>query len=532
MTSATGRRSPTGIGASTVAALVAGLIAVGAALAAGELVAVMVSPDATPFLAVGSTVVDHTPTAVREWAITTFGTSDKVALFTGMAVIIALIAAGCGLLERRWPPVGSVVIAVFGLLGVLAALGRPGSTASFAVPSIAAAIVGVVVLRVLIGLIGARGTTPATATATDGTDTTETADAGVSRRFVITAAAIAAGAAAVGAIGRALIADAAATVADRARVLLPTPAHPAPPVPADADLHVPGATRFVTPNADFYRIDTALQVPRLTTEGWSLRVHGMVDEEFTLDWDDLVAMPMTERLVTLTCVSNEVGGDLIGNARWLGVRMADLLERAGVRPGASMLLSTSSDGWTCGTPVSAITDNRDALLAIGMNGEPLPIEHGYPVRQVVPGLYGYVSATKWVVDWELTTFSKARAYWTDRGWSATGPIKIASRIDRPSSRGDLPAGNVVIAGTAWCQHVGIEAVQVRVDDGPWQPATLAADYSEDTWRLWRFDWAATPGVHRVACRAVGKDGRVQTSQIADPVPDGATGLHSRQFTVT
>ncbi|MGW0035337.1 molybdopterin-dependent oxidoreductase [Gordonia sp. NPDC003376] len=526
MTPASGRPSPTGISGSTAAALFAGLIAVGAALAAGELVAVMVSPDAAPFLAVGSTVVDHTPTAVREWAITTFGTSDKVALFTGMAVIIALIAAGCGLLERRWPPAGSVVIAAFGLLGVLAALGRPGSTASFAVPSIAAATVGVVVLRILVGLIGHRGGSAGPDAAGEETGT------GVTRRFVLTAAAIAAAAAAVGAIGRALLADAAATVADRARVLLPTPARPAPPVPADANLHVPGANRFVTANADFYRIDTALQVPRLTTEGWSLRVHGMVDEEFTLDWDELVAMPMTERLVTLTCVSNEVGGDLIGNARWLGVPMAALLDRAGVRPGATMLLSTSSDGWTCGTPVSAVTDNRDALLAIGMNGEPLPIEHGYPVRQVVPGLYGYVSATKWVVDWELTTFSKARAYWTDRGWSATGPIKIASRIDRPSSRGDLPAGDVVVAGTAWCQHVGIEAVQVRVDDGPWQEATLAADYSDDTWRLWRYDWAATPGVHRVECRAVGKDGRVQTSQIADPVPDGATGLHSRQFTVT
>ncbi|MFT4128145.1 MAG: molybdopterin-dependent oxidoreductase, partial [Gordonia sp. (in: high G+C Gram-positive bacteria)] len=321
------------------------------------------------------------------------------------------------------------------------------------------------------------------------------------------------------------------TVADRGRLLLPRAADPAPPVPPGADIGVDGATSFLTDNDSFYRIDTALQVPSLTAADWQLRVHGMVDEEFTLSWEELLAMPMTERLVTLTCVSNEVGGDLVGNARWLGVRMADILDRAGVTPGANMLLSTSSDGWTAGTPVSAITDNRDALLAIGMNGEPLPVEHGYPVRQVIPGLYGYVSATKWVVDWELTTFSRAQAYWTERGWSATGPIKIASRIDRPISGATFDVGEVVLAGTAWAQHTGIATVEIRVDDGGWEPATLADDYSDDTWRQWKFAWHATAGTHRVACRATSKDGVVQTEAIADPVPNGATGLHTRSYTI-
>ncbi|GAA1481979.1 molybdopterin-dependent oxidoreductase [Gordonia sinesedis] len=509
-----------------VLAAVSGLIAVGSALAVGELCAVPISPDASPFLAVGSTVVDHSPTAVREWAITTFGTSDKAALFTGMAVVLVLIAGACGIAERRRPPVGSIVIAVFGVLGALAALGRPDATWTAAVPSVVAGIVGVWVLRLLIALLDDAD---APSDTTVGPEPAQTP--AVTRRFVLTAAGITAGAVAVGALGRRLLADSARTIADRVALVLPRPASPAPPVPAGADIGVPGATSFVTDNASFYRIDTALQVPRLTTADWRLRIHGLVDREVTVSWDELLAMPMTERFVTLTCVSNEVGGDLVGNARWLGVPMRDLLDRAGVRPGADMLLSTSSDGWTCGTPVSAVTDGRDALLVVGMNGEPLPIEHGFPVRQVIPGLYGYVSATKWVVDWELTRFSDAQAYWSTRGWSALGPIKLASRIDRPSDAGNVSAGEVVVAGTAWAEHVGVDRVEVRVDDGPWTAAELAADYSDDTWRQWKYSWQATTGDHRVQCRVIDNQGRVQTEAIAGPIPDGSTGLDARRYTV-
>ena len=512
-----------------IAAGVAGLVAVGAGLAVGELGAVLAGPDASPYFAVGSSVVDHTPTVVREWAITTFGTSDKTALFTGMGVIIAVLASVCGVLERRFPLVGSVIIAVFGLVGVIAALARPDASWTAALPSVATAVVAVVVLRWLVGLL------PKVARDLDTVPPLRSGSysisgAAVSRRFILSAAGIAVAAAGVGVVARRLVADAARTVADRASLVLPRPASPAAPLPAGVDL--PGAIPFVSSNADFYRIDTALQVPNVTTADWSLRIHGMVDNELTISWDELLAMPMVERYTTLTCVSNEIGGDLIGNARWLGVPMKALLDRAGVKPGSTMLLSTSVDGWTCGTPVSAVTDGRDALLAVGMNGQPLPVEHGFPVRQVVPGLYGYVSATKWVSDWELTTFENAQGYWTTRGWSALGPIKLASRIDRPSSNSTLRAGEVIVAGTAWAQHTGVRSVEVRIDNGPWQPAQLATEYSVDTWRQWRYSWAATPGTHTVTCRAIDNKGTPQIEAIADPIPDGATGLDSRTYQVT
>ncbi|MFW0783016.1 molybdopterin-dependent oxidoreductase [Gordonia sp. CPCC 206044] len=504
------------------AAAGAGVVAVGAAVATGELFAVMVDPGSSPYFAVGSSVVDHSPTGIREWAISTFGTGDKVALFVGLGIVIAVIAAGCGVAERLRPPTGTVVIGLFGVVGVLAALGRPTARWTYAVPSVAAGIVGIIVLRVLIGILRSD------ARLQPGTD----GSARVDRRFVLTAGGVAVLAVAVGALGRRMLADTAHTLADRGRVLLPTPRSPAPPVPAAVGFDVAGATPFVTGNDDFYRIDTALQVPNLTTADWHLRIHGMVDEEIRIGWDELLALPMTERFVTLTCVSNEIGGDLIGNARWLGVPMKTLLDRAGARPGADMLLSRSADGWTSGTPISAITDGRDALLAIGMNGEPLPVEHGYPVRQVIPGLYGYVSATKWVVDWKITRFGDEQAYWTSRGWSALGPIKLCSRIDRPRSRSSHPQGEVVIAGTAWAQHTGIAAVEVRIDDGDWEPAELATEYSLDTWRPWLFRWTATPGEHRVRCRAIDKEGRRQIETYASPIPDGATGLDARSYTIT
>ncbi|WP_238420516.1 molybdopterin-dependent oxidoreductase [Gordonia sp. 'Campus'] len=516
---------------------IAGVVAVGAALAAGELAAVPISPDASPYFAVGSSVVDLSPKPVRDWAIDTFGTADKLALFVGMGVLIAVLAAACGYLERRRPPLGSLVVVAFGVVGVIAALNRPNATWTHALPSVVAGIVGVLVLRLLLAQLAPRRAGAVTDGAvTDGAgaddaDARPAERASMSRRFVLTAAGVAAVAVAAGVVGRKMLTDTAGIIADRARILLPTPRTSAPPVPDGVDLSDSGATPFMTDNDDFYRIDTALQVPTLTTEDWRLRIHGDVDKEVTLTWDDLLAMPMTERIVTLTCVSNEVGGDLVGNARWLGVPMSEVLDLAGVKPGSDMLLSTSIDGWTCGTPISDVTDGRDALLAIGMNGSPLPFEHGYPVRQVVPGLYGYVSATKWVVDWEITRFSEAKAYWTTRGWSAMGPIKMASRFDRPADNSEHPAGEVIVAGTAWAQHTGIERVEVRVDQGPWQPAELAEEYSIDTWRQWRFPWQATKGEHTLECRAIDKLGRPQIERYQATAPDGASGLDDHVYTI-
>jgi DMSO/TMAO reductase YedYZ molybdopterin-dependent catalytic subunit len=302
-------------------------------------------------------------------------------------------------------------------------------------------------------------------------------------------------------------------------------------MPAGVQVGVAGVAPFRVPNADFYRIDTATIVPRVATKDWRLRIHGMVQREVRLDWPTLIASPMVERDVTLICVSNEVGGDLTGNARWLGLPIGPLLKQAGPLAGADMVLSRSADGWTAGTPLNVLTDGRDALLAVGMNGVPLPIEHGFPVRMVVPGLYGYVSATKWVVDLEITRFDRAQGYWTPRGWSARGPVKTQSRIDVPQDGTRVKAGQVAVAGVAWAQHRGIRAVEVQLDGGAWQPVVLGAQDTIDTWRQWVYRWDATPGDHRIAVRATDRTGYVQTGTQAPPAPDGATGWHTIQVTV-
>ncbi|MGS2806276.1 molybdopterin-dependent oxidoreductase [Nocardia sp. MW-W600-9] len=311
--------------------------------------------------------------------------------------------------------------------------------------------------------------------------------------------------------------------AERATVELPGPATPLPELPAEADLRVPGITPYLTPADEFYRIDTALIVPQLSTADWSLRIHGMVDREILLTWDDLARRTPVEHLVTLACVSNPVNGDLIGNARWLGYRLDELLAEAGPHPDADMVLSHSKDGWTAGSPLAALTDGRDALLAIGMNGAPLPTQHGYPARLVVPGLYGYVSATKWVTELEVTRFDKATAYWTRRGWSAQGPIKTGTRIDTPRGRGRIPQGRTTIAGVAWAQQRGITGVEVQIDNGDWRPARLSTEVSIDTWRQWVYDWDATAGQHTIRARAIDNTGTPQTAVEQDVVPDGATG---------
>lgn len=314
--------------------------------------------------------------------------------------------------------------------------------------------------------------------------------------------------------------------AARDALRLPAPSDPAPAVPAGTELDVAGMTPFTTPNPDFYRVDTALDLPRVTPEEWRLRIHGMVGQEVELDFDDVLGLDLVERMITLTCVSNEVGGELAGNAVWLGYPLAGLLARANPSADADLLLSTSVDGFTAGTPLDVVTDGRDALLAIGMNGEPLPVAHGFPARLVVPGLYGYVSATKWVTDLELTRFDRATAYWTDRGWAAKAPIKTASRIDVPGSFAELPAGRTVVAGVAWAQHRGVAGVEVQVDDGDWRPARLAAEASADTWRQWSWDWDAEPGNHTLRVRATDGAGDRQTDEQAPPFPDGSSGWHS------
>jgi DMSO/TMAO reductase YedYZ molybdopterin-dependent catalytic subunit len=355
---------------------------------------------------------------------------------------------------------------------------------------------------------------------------------GLSRRRFLVAAGVTAGAAALAGLGGRFIGSASRGVAAaRAALRLPAPAVPAPALPAGVEVDVPGVEPFATPNETFYRIDTALVVPQVDADDWRLRVHGLVEREVTIDFQDLLDGELVEAWVTLACVSNEVGGDLVGNAKWLGLPIRELVARAGPLDGADMVLSTSVDGFTASTPLQVLTDDRNALLAIGMNDEPLPVEHGYPVRMVVPGLYGFVSATKWVVDLEVTRFADAQAYWTVRGWSPRGPVKTMSRIEVPGPATELRAGRVAVGGTAWAQHRGVEAVEVRVDNGPWQLATLADEASVDTWRQWSFAWDAEPGGHTLFVRATDATGEVQTEVEAPPVPDGATGLHSTTVTV-
>jgi DMSO/TMAO reductase YedYZ molybdopterin-dependent catalytic subunit len=299
--------------------------------------------------------------------------------------------------------------------------------------------------------------------------------------------------------------------------------------PAGTSVGLAGVAQWQTPADDFYLIDTTIAKPTIEPDEWSLRIHGMVDRELTLSYSDLVARQMTESWITLSCVSNEVGGGLVGNARWSGIRLADLLAGLGVADDADCVLQTSHDGWTCATPLEALTDDRDAMLAVAMNGYPLPIEHGFPVRTIVPGLYGYVSATKWVVDLEVSTFARSTGYWTTRGWSAEGPVKIASRIDVPRGGAEVPGGEVSFGGVAWHQHTGIESVEVQVDGGAWTTAELGGVPSVDTWVQWAVTIDVPEGDHEVRVRATGKDGETQTSAVRSPDPDGATGWHAVEF---
>jgi len=494
-----------------------GLAAVAVALAVGELLALLAGPLSSPVVAVGGVIVDHVPEALKQFAISLFGTYDKIALQVGTVVILAAVGAGLGVLAVDRPRWAFVGVGLFGVLGAVAAITRHDADWVSVLPSLFAAAAGCAILWNGRSRLTPPSTVPAVATDR--------------RRFMITAGTLLGAGVATAAFGR-WYGQRRTVDADRAAVTLPAPADPAPPLPAEAELGVPRLAPFVTPNEKFYLIDTALVVPQVSPDGWRLKIHGRVRKPFTLTYEQLLARPMIERYVTLACVSNEVGGGLIGNARWLGVRVADLLAEADPEPGADQVVSRSVDGFTAGTPTEVLRDGRDAMLAVGMNGEPLPIAHGFPLRMVVPGLYGYVSATKWLTELELTSFADFDAYWINRGWAAKAPIKLQSRIDTPIARGKVNAGQVVVAGVAWAQHVGVSGVEVRVGEGPWQRARLSTVPSVDTWCQWSWTWDASPGKHALEVRAYDAAGRVQTDAVQDVIPDGATGHHRIEVTVT
>jgi DMSO/TMAO reductase YedYZ molybdopterin-dependent catalytic subunit len=514
----------------------AGLLAVAAGAAVAELVAALLGrPGAGTVVAVGAVLVDAAPTPVKEFAVATLGTADKPVLLGGIAVVLAVLAAGLGVLGCRNQAAGVAGAGVLGLVGVAAALTRPAAEPVDALPSLVGAVVIAGALLLLVRPLRVAETErpqPVAAviertrrSLAPAPDSDLTGSVAVDRRAFLGAAAfVAAGAAAAGG-GAALLGRSASGARVRESVRLPAAAQPAPPLP---DGVAPG---FLTTNADFYRVDTALTVPRVDLATWRLTIGGLVDSPVELSFTDLLDRPLVERVVTLNCVSNEVGGPYIGTARWLGVPLAPLLREVGLRPGADQLLARSVDGMTIGTPTAALLDGREPLLCVGMNGEPLPLEHGFPVRMLTPGLYGYTGACKWLRELTATTFADVDAYWVERGWAPQGAVKTASRIDRPAPFTRLDAGTVPVAGVAWAQTRGIRAVEVQVDGGPWQQAALLPVPSVDTWVQWRYDWPASPGSHTLAVRATDGTGAVQAEARATPFPDGATGRHTITVTV-
>lgn len=491
-----------------------GILAAVVGIAAGHLVAAIIDPASSPVLAIGSTVIDLTPTPVKEWAVAQFGTADKPILVGSVMAGAVVLAAIGGVLARRRFALGAGVLVALVAVAGLAAVLRPTAGPLDAVPALASALTGVGALWWLTRT--ADGTTTDTPGAHPG-------DRAVTRRGVLVATGVlTVAAAAMGGVGRWV----SSLRADPSDVALPPPTDPAPAFPQGLDGRIEGISSFRTPNDDFYRIDTRLSLPTLGVEDYELIIDGDVEKELSFSFEDLLQMDLIERDITLTCVSNDIGGPYVGGARWLGVRLTDLLDLAGVGDTADQILSTDVDGMTISTPLKIATDGRDAMIAVGMNGEALPREHGFPARMVVPGLYGYVSACKWITRMTLTTYDEQAAYWTERDWAIDAPIKISSRIDTPKSFEEIDAGDTFIAGVAWAQDRGIARVEVQIDGGDWQEAKLGPSAGVDYWRQWYLPWNAESGQHTIAVRAVDREGTVQSPAKAMPFPDGASGYQS------
>ena len=508
-----------------------GVLATVVGVALGHLVAGLTNPAASPVLAVGSQVIDLTPTPLKEFAIRQFGNSDKAILIGSVFAGVLVLAAVAGVLARRRFAVGAGMLVALVAIAAYTALSRPAAALSDVLPSLAAAVAGVASLwllhriaageTTLPGLNKANGS-PTDAHPSDGTGARTPQSTGTSRRGVlVVGGGLAVAAALMGGAGRWI----ASYRTKLTNLVLPAAADAAPALPTGLDNKVPGITPFRTPTDKFYRVDTRLTLPIVDVDSWSLTIDGDVDQEVTFTFDDLAAMPLIERDITLTCVSNDVGGTYVGSARWIGVRLTDLLDQAGVSgTKADQILSTDVDGMTIGTPYDVATDGRDAMIAIGMNGESLPREHGFPARMVVPGLYGFISATKWISRITLTTYAEQDSYWTNRDWATDAPIKISSRIDTPKPLANLDAGRTVIGGIAWAQHQkGIEKVQVRIDGGGWQDAKLGPSAGQDYWRQWYFPWTAETGRHSLAVRAFDGEGDMQVAARTTPFPNGSSG---------
>lgn len=497
-------------------AVLAGVVAAALALATGELLAALLPGAISPLIAVGAAVIELAPPGSKELVVSLFGTGDKLALQVVVGAAVLAFGALIGLVARRSTTAAGVAIGLLTGVGALAALRDPTASMGAVMASWAAqAAVGYFALAWLLDV-----SRPGVAGAP------VPGDAG-RRRFLARAGGLGALALVGGGLGRAML-NARADNAAEAETQIPGAVDPAPSLGADDTFAIAGITPLVVPNDDFYRIDTALLVPSVDLDSWSLRVHGMVDHEVTLTFDQLVELPLVERYVTIACVSNEVGGDLVGNAKWTGVKLLDVLEMAGVQAGATQIVPRSVDGWTAGFPTEWVTHPdrpRDALIAVKMNDQPLPAEHGFPARLIVPGLYGYVSATKWLAELELTTLEAFDAYWVPRGWAKEAPILTQSRIDVPRVNAEVPAGIVQVAGVAWAPDRGVSKVEVRIDEDAWREATLTTPIGPQTWLQWKYAWDASPGRHLIYVRATDGTGTVQEERVTPPPPDGARGYH-------
>jgi DMSO/TMAO reductase YedYZ molybdopterin-dependent catalytic subunit len=510
-------------GSSAVEAVTTGRAALagaaGAALSLGisELLAGLL-PGATSLVAaIGQAVIDRQPAGAKDIVVALFGTNDKLALELVVALAAIAIGAVLGVVAVRRYAIAAIGFGAFGVLGFLAALAMPAAQPVMVAAQVAISVA--VGLQAMSWLLGAAG-------ATHGADATAAGTTDPARRsFLLRGAVVGVGALATGVVGRLLI-DRAQVAPTGATDRIPPASDVVDPLPTGADLAplTPGLTPIVVPNDRFYRIDTALIVPTVNIDGWTLRVHGMVDRETTLTFDELVGLPLFEQYVTIACVSNEVGGRLVGNAKWTGVRLRDVLDLAGVQPAATQLVGRSVDGWTAGMPTAWVTDPaREPMIAVRMNDEPLPPLHGYPARLIVPGLYGYVSATKWLAELELTTLEAFDGYWVPLGWAKEAPILTQSRIDTPT--GGVSAGTTAVAGIAWAPDRGISRVEVGID-GAWRDAEVSTPISDATWVQWVTRWDATPGQHTISVRATDGTGQVQEELRSPPAPDGARGWHT------
>ncbi|MCX6397570.1 MAG: molybdopterin-dependent oxidoreductase [Propionibacteriales bacterium] len=496
-----------------------GVLAATFAVAVAHFVASLLNPQSSPILAVGSAVIDATPTPMKTWAIRQFGTNDKIILIGSVFAGTLVLAAIAGIIARRHLRAGLVITFILVAIAGVAALVRPTAEILDVIPALVAAVLGPLTLWWLVRALRAL----------EGPVAASDAEPGSSRRgFLIGSGVLLLGGAAAAGAGQWIY----KTRSSLSNIVLPKASRTLPALPAGLEAKVPGITPFSTPNDKFYRVDTKLAVPIVDHNDWVLTVDGMVDKKLKISYNDLRDMAFEESDITLTCVSNEVGGRYVGGARWLGVPLKRILDQAGISPDADQLMSTDVEGFKIGTPMSALLDGRNAIIAIGMNGKVLPREHGFPARLVVPGLYGFVSATKWVTRLTATTYAKDTSYWTDRKWATDAPIKIASRIDTPKALTNIKPGMTAIGGVAWAQNNGIAKVEVRIDGGAWTEAELGPSGGNDYWRQWFLPWDAPAGNHRLSVRAFGNDGSEQTAVKANPFPAGSSGIQEVVVTVS